>query len=409
MVQVEDPPAKVAAGSGGASSPGLTRLRIGSSAVLWLSSLLCSLGCMLLFALIQRAELLLNGGRPPGGFLVAHASEMAMRVTALSHYVVAVFFFATSARGATRAGRGWLVGLLGAGGAILAVFSAIGGTRNPLGMVLLVLAFFAHAFHDDIFFYRQYARERGREVRDPHHVLAWLQVAGLGVLGTILLPLSIIVAYHGVRDGLPAWVPFKVRVHPSHREVLQSFLPGEWTPLGLLALFGLPCAIVLAVSVARLVALRVAVREHAPMVRVLAASVALTLSIAVLGVTILNLIILMHVVAWFLFTSGRLRAAEARSSAPRAPGIVGWLRGTRRGFWAFHLGSAVAVMALITFDHYVLGDTVAWGGYVFPNPLAAVLNPKIFYYWTILHIVVSLVPRGRAPERARPLGAAAPA
>jgi hypothetical protein len=411
VLQVEERATIGRAAPDRASWPPSVRGGLGPSARLWLASLGCSLAIILLFLACQRAEILLNSGRPRGGLLVAHASEMAMRVVGISHHLVAAFFLVTSARARTTAGRWWIAGLLAAGGALSVGFAAIGGHRNPLAMVGFIVAFVAHAFHDEIFFYREHARAAGREVRDPLRALRWLQIAAIGLLATALAPLSIAVAYHGTAGTLPSWLPFSVRIHSKDRELLHALLPGSWSPLELLAVFGLPCALVLGLAAARLLALRSAVRAHAPVVRVLAASVALTLAIGVLGLTLLNLVILMHFVSWFLFTTARLRRADATPAAPYRPaGVVAWLRGTRRGFWLLHGGGAAAVMALIAFDHYALGHRpIAWGGLAFLNPLAALLAADVFYYWTIVHVTLSLAPKGGAPARPGPLAAAAPA
>lgn len=373
------------------------------SARLWLTSLVASLGLVALLALEQLVEILVFGGRPRRGLAIRDAVEGAMRVAGFGHHLVAAFFLAASGRAHSLSGGIWTIGLLVAGAGLSVVFAGLGGRVNPLAMGGFIVLFVAHAFRDEIFFYREYGRAAGRPVRDPGNTLGWLLLAVMGLLSAVLVPVWVLVAYMGSTSWLPRWLPFNVRPDPRHTAALRSLIPGDWSVLAIVTVFALPFAIILAVACARLVAAGApGVMAHGPVVRVLAASVALTLGSGLLGLWLIDVVILMHFVSWFVFTTEKLR----RPVPPGRPGswsLVEWLRGTRPGFWTLHGGISVAVLGLIVFNHHVLrGQPLAWAGFTLSNPFG-VLSADAFYYWTIVHVTLSLVPRAIRPSGPSPV------
>ena len=93
------------------------------------------------------------------------------------------------------------------------------------------------------------------------------------------------------------------------------------------------------------------------------------------------LLILFHVVGWYVFTCYKLK--ERGQTSP-AVGWWTWIRTTLPGFRVLHIGMVIALIAV----------GVVWN-YVFDGqgPLWYVLSPAAFYYWTIAHITVSFLPR----------------
>ena len=60
------------------------------------------------------------------------------------------------------------------------------------------------------------------------------------------------------------------------------------------------------------------------------------------------------------------------------------MRTTRRGFITLHIGLAVVVALLIAVNVY---------GYGRQGPLDLILGSKGFYYWTVMHVTLSFLPR----------------
>lgn len=380
---------------------------------LWVGSLALSLLCVLAAAVVQSVEV--TSGVRARHRLVLLADEFPMRVAGISHYVVALFFFLTSARLRTAAGWTWMgaLGLLGAAWSF--AFVALGGARNPLCFGAFHLVFFGHVVHDEVFFYREYARQSGRDVRDPGHSLAWVQVAWLALQGSLLVPALVTLAYLGGAPWLPASLPPSLQFLQSirTRRAMPSLLPGDWSFAETCAVLTLPFVLALLVAGWRLATDRGpgALPRHTPVVAVLAGGAGLVLASAVLGLWLLRLVVLMHFVSWFLFTLLRLRAARGPRPARPPASVVAWIRATVQGFSVFHVGSALMILGLIALNHYVLVNRpIAWGGQSLANPLATLLSADAFYVWSFVHIALSCMPRSAgAPRRDASPAAPAPA
>jgi hypothetical protein len=370
---------------------------------LWAASVGGSLLLLLLFAALQRLEI--AAGLDHARRLVKAADELPMRVVGLSHHVVATFFLLTSARARTAAGLRWIALMLLAGGGLAFAFQSLGGAGSALCLGAFYLAFIAHVFRDEVFFYAHHVQRAGGDAGPDHRWLGWLQVAALGLLGAILVPgLTALAATMGapwLPQPLPRWLAFLEPVRARHGSSVLAAFPAGWTWLQVGAVLTAPFLAALLVAGRRLAAAWSQVRRrHAPIVTVLGASVVLTASTLALGAWILNLIVLVHFVSWFLFTTARLRAApEARG--PMGP--VRWLRSTLPGFCLLHGGVALAILGLIAAHHY--GPRGSGGQAVGLVPL--LLGRDGFYLWTILHLALSWTPR--EPRRATAGVAAAPA
>jgi hypothetical protein len=380
-----------------AEAPALPGRLITEPAVrVWVWSLGVSLLCVLAAVIVQAVEV--SFGVRSWNRLVLLADEFPMRVAGISHYLVALFFLLTGARLRTVTGWMWMgaLGVLGAAWSI--AFVALGGARNPLCLGAFFLVFFGHVVHDEVFFYREHARQSGRDVRDPGHSLAWIQVAWLALQGALLVPALVTIAYWGGAPWLPAalpdWLQFLRPVRVGRGT--PSLMPGGWSFVETCAVLTLPFVLALLVSGWRLAVDRGpgALPRHAPVVAVLAGGVGLVLASAVLGMWTLRLVVLMHFVSWFLFTLLRLRAA--RGQKPPAPrmGVLAWVRGTVAGFSVFHVGSALLVLGLILLDQSVLGHRATGAvGRSAARPLSMLLGADAFYVWSFVHIALSCMPR----------------
>jgi hypothetical protein len=378
---------------------------------LWAASVGGSLLLLLLFAGLQRVEIAAGLGRAQR--LVKAADELPMRVVGFSHHLVAAFFLLTSPRARTAAGRGWIALMVLAGGGLAFGFRSLGGAGNPLCLAAFYLAFIAHVFRDEIFFYDHHVRQAGRDVDADRRRLTWVQVAAVGALGLILVPA--LVALAAARGApwlprpMPPWLAFLEPVRAGRGSSVLSAFPAGWTWVQAGAMLTAPFLAALVVAGGRLAGdwTRV-VRVHAPVVTVLGATIALAATTLVLGAWVLNLVILVHFVSWFLFTTAGLRTAPA-SPAPASP--VQRLRSSLPGFWTLHGGLALAILALIAADHFLLGGRpIAWGDLTLPSPVSSLLDRDAFYLWTILHVALSWTPRGprRGPPGALAVGHARP-
>jgi hypothetical protein len=353
---------------------------------LWVSSLCWSVVLLLACLAIQLIEA--HGlGLPPQRRLVRHAPEFAVRVVGLSHFVVALFFLLTGSRVRDRAVRVRVAALAMLGGGLSAAFATLGGPANPLCLAGLNVIFMAHAFRDEAFFYRRQAAAGATPLSEAS--LLWVQTMAVGVLGMIIVPTSVYVARVRGEPGAAAWL---------------ALLPGPSSAAETFIVFGLPFALVAAVAAVRVAAAgRSPWRTHAPLLKVLSLSIALVVvSSALVGAVALRLVILMHFVGWFRFTTARLRDAEpATPAAGTRASLTAWLRGNVHGFWLLHGGSAAIFLAIIASNHYLVGAApLHWYGGLGPDPVTLLFGAGAFYYWTIAHLALS-APLGVGHGRTR--------
>jgi hypothetical protein len=98
-----------------------------------------------------------------------------------------------------------------------------------------------------------------------------------------------------------------------------------------------------------------------------------------------QVIVILHVVGWYVFTIRRLR--ERRPAATPPAWTWGWFRGTATGFRTLHLG-LVAIL-LVTAIVWAKG----FGSDPSILPVRLFLDQDFFAGWTLLHVTVSFRPR----------------
>jgi hypothetical protein len=121
-------------------------------------------------------------------------------------------------------------------------------------------------------------------------------------------------------------------------------------------------------------------RDYSPLLVVYAA-IGLLLTIgSAFGSFGFNLIVLIHVCAWLVFTHQRLVA----STAPPRRGWA-WWRGTPAGFLTLHAGAALIVLVLMALRVH-LWERAGW--------ISVLFATSSFPYWSIMHITMAFW-RGR--------------
>jgi len=122
-------------------------------------------------------------------------------------------------------------------------------------------------------------------------------------------------------------------------------------------------------------------RVHRPIVAIQIVSLGIVLIALLTGPWTFNIVVLMHFVGWYFFALFLINRYP-----PKEPpkGVWQWMRTTRPGFMTLHLGLAALVTLLIAVDMYHFGKQ-SW--------LDVVVGSKNFYYWTIMHVTLSFLPR----------------
>ena len=322
--------------------------------------------------------------------LVRDAPEFAMRVAGLSHFVVALFFLLTGSR--ARGGAAWArLGALSLGGAgVCVAFAWLGGPANPLCLAGFYVIFMAHAFRDEGFFHREHLASTATSHSDSNRL--WLQTIAVAVLATIVVPVYVYVAFAASDPAGNAWLAaFPIKAGEREMSMIRALLPGSWSATEIFAMFGLPFALVAAAAAIPVATTGPAWRAHMPLLKVLALSTALVVLGGLVGGVPLRLVILMHFVAWFRFTTARLQRAERLRPAGVTMSVTAWLRGTVHGFRVLHLGAAAVFLALIAVNHYLVSAPPlhSLAAHV-PNSVALFFGAAAFFYWTIAHVALSV-------------------
>ena len=307
--------------------------------------------------------------------LVRSPALVPMVALGVPHFLIAALFLATSPRRRSTASRAILLALLLAGIGLAWAYGAAGAQvpRHKIPVAAVMLLFVVHQLRDEAHLFLAYGDgPRGIDVeRTRRFATAWT-TALLFALGAAFAA------------GLEAYNASKGRAGP-----LDLVVPGA--PLGvrlgiLLAAGALGAGL-------RLAAWRASepegLRTWLGRVRPLLAVQATFLAVVAAGAgarTLLEALVLWHVMSWLLFA---LHGIDARAAAPPpdAPrGLLDLARRTRRGFLALHLGLAALVFVAMLVWTYGTGKDPG-------SALRVVADPDAFYYWTILHVVTSFAPR----------------
>jgi hypothetical protein len=285
--------------------------------------------------------------------------DVVMRAFALAHFLVGWLFLFTSPRLRDGAAiRRLLLACLGGAG-LCALFASCGGTRNPFLVMFFYGYFLAHEVRDEARLCQVYGD--ARPAPGGQLLLQPLAVAATAILMTALA--CGYFSYHALAEK-----------HTS----LDQVPPGALAlAVGALGLFSVAAGY-------RYVqhgrhaygGLRPLLAAHQPLLTVYGALLLILMVGSPLGSAGLNLIILVHVTAWLVFTVHQL------SKRPPVPikNLWGWLRSTPTGFAVLHVGVALAVLVLMAVRVH------AWQRVGFVSELLASSN---FCYWGLLHISIA--------------------
>jgi hypothetical protein len=318
--------------------------------------------------------------------LVRSPAIVPMVALGVPHFLIAALFLATSPRQASAVARLRLLGLLALGAGLAWAYGAAGAqtVRHRLPIAGVMLLFVVHQLRDEAWLFRAYGDgppgvdpERTRRFAD-----AWTGALLLGIGGGFLGGLEVWNASHG-RIGFVDLVAHGVPVAAR----AAAFAAGG-----------------LAAAVLRLAAWRRSdpdgIRTWLGRIGPLLAVQATFLGVVLAGTvarTLLEALVLWHVMSWMLFALHRIDAGAASAAASPPSGWLERAKRTRRGFLELHLGLAAVVFAAM----------LAWGYGTGKDPASALrllADPDAFYYWTILHVVTSFAPRAGWPSTARSAG-----
>jgi len=334
----------------------------------WVRSMAIVAGAIALFALFYSIEM--ESGRwNEQRRLVYEPSESATRFIGIPHFLVALFFVATS-----RAMRRWRPRLSFLATAplavVLCVFYGVLQAWSPvLGGALFYSVFLLHVFRDEAFFYFCNGDGRGPQ-RGLTAVFFWSPVAVIASTAVLL-------------EG--ALIGRLLRV-PRLDALVAATAPGAVVAVG-----ALPLAVV-ALGVWRVRAgLRSAglgslpeiMRAHAPIFRILGGDLLVfgaDLAIAGQGYAI----VILHFAEWYVFT---VRGLRDRAPAAGGAGFIPWIRGTAPGFRLLHVGLVVAMVIAGMIWTYAFADSPRL------SVFRLFLDRGNFPYWTIAHVAASV--RGR--------------
>jgi hypothetical protein len=321
--------------------------------------------------------------------------QLGVRLMGYPHYTVAIYFLFTSQkirslRSMLSLGAFFILAL-----GLCWLYSELGGNRNEITAISLGIFFVAHALRDEVFFYRQ---RSGPAIGDDEytHVFRmsiWLQFAGLAVAGAIIYPIYI----YGF-----LWVRGHLQVSSFLDRVVFAGSVSQSLKMAALALPMLLIAAGLVGAIHRrhpggIVHL---LRSHWPLTVVLASTLAIVASSALLTPGIVMLVVLIHYTGWYIFAACKLAEQPPQASQGitwRTPNE--WFKRTYTGFNAFHGGLIALFFGLILFNHYILGHArMTIAGHTMENPLSLLLDFRAFPYWTIIHVTLSFAPMP-APKR----------
>lgn len=295
----------------------------------------------------------------------------AMLILGLPHVMIGFLFMVTSLGMRNARSRVAIGTMLLAGVVLCWLFLLAGGpnARPRIPMALVALYFLVHSYRDEWFFYRSYGEEGPRA--DRRHLPLMLS----GLLATVL--------------GL-LWT-LAITGAPLSRDVdalidLQGMGGGQrmalWLiPLGTLGTLAWVCIISATRRSGRTLSQLFA--DDRPLWFVYLTVPLMVLVCAPLGGKF-HALVLLHVIGWWVFASVSLNRTNQKPRPAR--GLWIWLRTTQSGFQTLHGVSAVVVLGLLLFYFHSptpLQDT-AWSWF---------LDRDAFYYWTVMHVTVSFVPK----------------
>lgn len=306
------------------------------------------------------------------GELTLRPFPSVMQIVGLPHFVIGFLFMVSSGRMANARSRLAIGAFVAIGAALCWLFYLAGGpdAQPRLPLILVALYFLVHAYRDEWTFYSQYGEERSRAARSH---LAWV------ILGLFAATAAV------------AWTVMAVagKLESNLRGVMDA---DDLAGVSRVVLWTAPFSTFSAMAALLFLAAkrRAGLGLHAMFLRdrplwfvYLAIPIVVTLCSLFDGA--FYSLILLHVIGWWVFATAML-AQRGRKATPRTIGPRGWMRSTQAGFQTLHGVLALVFLVLLVVYFHNRGTL---GGTAF----AWFLEPDAFYYWTVMHVTVSLVPK----------------
>lgn len=314
---------------------------------------------------------------------IREASEAAMRYITIPHILIGFMFLVSSKNNRSMRQRLWTVGLLAAGAA-LCVFYRLGG--GPTDVVLsagVYFFFLVHELRDEAMFYTVLGE--AAPIPDKAAFRNFVRA----MIALIICSLAVVVIAPASFGIYAEKLRLKATGIASMRLAETAWLQGSLPMSAKIACCVVPIATV-AVGYAFVLrkyarvfgyaSVKAFTEAHSRLFFVMF-GVAAVLGAALLLTQRAYSLILFHVVAWYIFASYQF-SKHPPKEAPQSWWV--WMRTTTSGFRTLHIGMAAVLM--------VVG--LVWTLAMNQHPaLVWLLAPESFLYWTLMHIMVSFVPR----------------
>lgn len=285
---------------------------------------------------------------------VENPSDVMMRALGLAHFWIGWLFLFTSPSLRNRGSLAKLA-LFTAIGAALCMFSwSQGGMKNPFLLIGFYAYFLIHELRDEGNLFVAYGDAPAEPGRD-----AFLRRLGATVTIGLVTLFAVIYTFHG-------------RVQEKLESVVDE--PGEWLPTMIGGLV-VACAVGGWATWTCIRRHGIVLRAYGPLLSIYATIAGILVAGSLLGSVGFNLIVLIHVTAWFVFVRQRL---AQHSAMPK--NWWAWARTTPAGFVTLHVIAVAVVLTLMALRVH------AWERVGLTSQLFATSS---FHYWSIMHITMA--------------------
>lgn len=299
-------------------------------------------------------------------------STIPMRIFGIPHFLIAVLFLMSSRRMKETRSKLIFVALSVLGVLFCLLFKRVGANLNPFAVFIFYFYFLIHGFRDDAFFYKTFG-DMPREAALVHNrIMVVLQCLLIGMLVSLFWPTYAQMSQTYTKLSDP---------------ILSNFFPADWPYVLKLSSMFVPMLLIAVVALFRIARAFPAGfadlwRTHRPILAVYLMSLAVVLIALLGGSGAFDVWVLMHFVAWYFFALFILYRHPPK--APQAS-LWGWMRTTPKGFITLHFALVGVVCVLMAVSVYTYGQKA--------GPFDWVVGRESFFYWTILHVTWSFVPR----------------
>ncbi|GMU33847.1 MAG: hypothetical protein HS101_06710 [Planctomycetia bacterium] len=346
----------------------------------WLRAMACTLGLIGLAALFWGVDkygpgvfaLDFSNIRHSDYRMFKNPTTTPMRIFGIPHFFIGFAFLLSSRRMREPKNKVQLAVLTVIGIGFCLLFRKVGANLNIFAVFIFYFYFLIHGFRDDAHFYKTFG-DMPREAAATHdRILIVLQALQIGLLFSLFWPTYAHVASTDIRRADP---------------ILSNFFPASWPFILKLGSMFIPMVIITLIALHRVArnvdgGLAGLWRLHRPLFMVF------VLSLGVLGLAMFggpgafDIWVLMHFVAWYFFALFMLDRHPPKEP-PKS--TWAWMRTTRTGFVTLHTGLVILTALILCVSVYVFGQKA--------GALDVIVGKEAFYYWTIMHVTWSWVPR----------------